>query len=356
MRRAKLPFVKRVTAKGRRYEYFDTGAKNAKGKPIYKRLPARDDPGFGNAYASLMAGRSRRANVARQLGIRQLVAQFIDSPEFDDLAEGTRKTYSVYLKVIAEKLHPAPAAEVERADVLRLRQAVMADARAKGRRGTGAANGLKRTVQALYKWARHAELVGVDVDPAKRIALFDSEDHEPWPEELLNAALTDPDAGIRLPVALLYYTALRIGDGCLLRWDAISAEAGGRRVIVVRPQKGRRRKQELAIPVHRDLDAELAKVRSKGLTIIADGQGRPLDPDDVLRPRLQAWAAERGHKIVPHGLRKNAVNALLEAGCSVAETAAISGQSLALVEHYAKRRNNRKLGAAAILHWEGAKS
>jgi hypothetical protein len=52
-------------------------------------------------------------------------------------------------------------------------------------------------------------------------------------------------------------------------------------------------------------------------------------------------------------LRKNAVNALLEVGCSVPETAAISGQSLRVVEHYAKERNQRKLASAAILRWEG---
>jgi hypothetical protein len=45
------------------------------------------------------------------------------------------------------------------------------------------------------------------------------------------------------------------------------------------------------------------------------------------------------------------VNALLECGCSAAETAAISGQTLQLVEHYAKKRDQRKLASAAILKW-----
>lgn len=54
-------------------------------------------------------------------------------------------------------------------------------------------------------------------------------------------------------------------------------------------------------------------------------------------------------KAVPHGLRKNAVIALLEAGCTVAEVAAITGQSYAVVEHYAARVNTERLGSAAIL-------
>jgi len=55
---------------------------------------------------------------------------------------------------------------------------------------------------------------------------------------------------------------------------------------------------------------------------------------------------------VPHGLRKNAVNALLEAGCTVAEVAAITGQTYGVVEHYAARVNRRHLGKAAIVKLE----
>ena len=73
------------------------------------------------------------------------------------------------------------------------------------------------------------------------------------------------------------------------------------------------------------------------------------------RAYAQAWASKRGSKIVAHGLRKNAVNALLEAGCSVGEVSSVSGQSLALVEHYAKRRSNRKLAVSAIGRLQGAK-
>jgi hypothetical protein len=56
---------------------------------------------------------------------------------------------------------------------------------------------------------------------------------------------------------------------------------------------------------------------------------------------------------VPHGLRKNAVIALLEAGCSSPETAAISGQSLRVVEHYAKERDQSLMADSAVLKWQG---
>jgi hypothetical protein len=55
---------------------------------------------------------------------------------------------------------------------------------------------------------------------------------------------------------------------------------------------------------------------------------------------------------VPHGLRKNAVIALLKAECSVAEVSAITGQTFAVVEYYARQVDQRRLSKAAILKLE----
>ena len=79
----------------------------------------------------------------------------------------------------------------------------------------------------------------------------------------------------------------------------------------------------------------------------SSGTGKPLQPD-TLRLRIQEAV---GSQYVPHGLRKNAVNALLECGCTSAETASITGQTLQIVEHYAKRVNNRKLAKKAMQKW-----
>src|SRR6185295_12913500 len=72
--------------------------------------------------------------------------------------------------------------------------------------------------------------------------------------------------------------------------------------------------------------------------------------DELNRPVMNEL---RRRRLVFH-LRKSAVVFLLEAGCSDAETAAITGQSRDMVEHYAKQVNQKKLAAAAILKWEAA--
>jgi integrase len=63
------------------------------------------------------------------------------------------------------------------------------------------------------------------------------------------------------------------------------------------------------------------------------------------------WPIKRAG-LVFHGLRKSAVVMLLEVGCTTAEVQAITGQSMQMVEHYAKQVNQKKLAAAAILKWE----
>lgn len=68
-----------------------------------------------------------------------------------------------------------------------------------------------------------------------------------------------------------------------------------------------------------------------------------------------AFAPFRERRLVFHGLRKSAVvMLLLEAGCTDAEVAAITGQSRQMVEHYSIMVNQRKLARAAILKWQDA--
>lgn len=336
MRKGKLPYVKSVKAKGRIYEYFDTGARTLTGHPVLARLPARGDPTFGNVYASFLAGRTRRANVAQELTIAGLVDRYHKSPRYARLAKNTRLNYDIYLRLIVDKFMPAPANAIERRDV-RLLQDQMTDRK-------GAANACIRTMGALYAWGRSEDLV--TVDPTDGIELFPSKDYEPWPDELLAAALASDDLSIKLPVALLYYTAQRIGDVCAMRWSQIRDG-----YVAVKQEKTQKL---LDIRLHENLRRLLDAVPRAGMTILTEEEGRPSN-DERLRKRLQAFAAERGHKVVPHGLRKSAVIALLEAGCSVAETASVSGQSLQMIEHYSKRRSSKILTSAAILKLEGAK-
>lgn len=326
-----LPYIKRVRARDKIYEYFVTG-KVENGKPVLNRLPPRDDRDFGRVYAGMVAGRHARANVSAALTMNDLIRAYQHSPRYKNRSESTQVTYLIYLRVVEQEMGMAPVGEVERRDV----QALLD----KMQDRPGAANMTLLVLRNLFAHAVQREWI--KVNPTKDVALLEGSDatHEPWPEQLVIAALADPAVG--LPVALLYYTAQRIGDVCKMRWDDIRDG-----YIFVQQEKT---DKNLDIRVHAALLRMLAVTPREADTIL-HFRGKTIRKA-TLRGKIQKWAEREGCRVVPHGLRKNAVNALLEAGCSVGETAAISGQSLGMVEHYARRRNNRKLGTAAIERWE----
>lgn len=329
----KLPkYVRSKTAKGKTYLYFDTGSATDGGKVILKRLPGLRDPAFGRALSAAQSGRERRDATPHVLTVASLASLYEKSQEFGRLALASQVNYGTYLKVARERLGIAPAADVTAEDVRIIRDK-MADR-------PGAANMFVRTLGSLYSWGRKRN--HVKNSPVRDVELLDQGEHEPWPDWLLERALLDER--VRLPVAMLYFTAQRIGDVCGMRWSDIR---NGN--IELKQQKTG---LTLTVPIHRELSALIGQLPRTSLTILISPAGGPWTPH-TLRRHLQAWAAAQGAKIVPHGLRKNAINALLEAGCSSAETAAISGQTLQVIEHYAKRRDTRVLGKAAILRWEG---
>lgn len=320
--------VRRKEAKGHEYLYFDTGQRTDKNQPILTRLPDFRDPGFSRAVAAAQAARDKRGNAPNAYTVAMMANAFEKSPKFGKFADKTQTIYSLYLRQIRERLGIAVAADLEPSDVVFVRDEM-------GDR-PGAANQFVRVLGALYKWGRENQKV--KNDPVKDVTFFDQGEWEPWPEWLLDEALESDDATVRLAVGMLYYTAQRIGDVVRMRWTDINDG-----YLRWSQQKT---DTDLTIPLHSALRTILAETPRSGLLIVLR-DGEPWKPE-LLRRYLQRWARVRNQEIVAHGLRKNAVIALLEAGCSIPEAAAVSGQSFQMVEHYAKRRNKKGLATAAI--------
>lgn len=328
---AKLPsldHVKFVKSKGRVYAYFNTGQK-VNGKAVYARLPDPSAPGFFASYAAFVAGRTKRAKVA------YTVADFIDSyllsAEYRSKAKATQNLYRIQLaKLSASKLGKHA---VDRIEPRHIRAILEGEGWA-----AGTQNAFVSATGALYKWGR--EQGKTTVEPTRGIGLAKGGQHEPWPEHIVEAALSSDNAAVRLAVHLLLFAGQRIGDTCKMRWSDIR---GG--YLYVKQEKTGK---VLEVRISEDLQAELDRTPRRGLHILTNAAGGPIRVN-ALRLELQAFTEAMGAETVPHGLRKNAVIALLEAESSVAEVAAITGQTYRVVEHYAARVNTRKMGSAAIL-------
>lgn len=326
-------YVRKKVAKGRTYYYFETGRKDEAGKPILTRLPDVRGAEFGRALATANAARNRKPPASALMTVAKMADLWQNSQIYRKRATSTQTSYNHYLKRIVIDLGVAPVDDVKRADV-----AMLMDKRGKT---PAAANQIVRVLGALYAWGRKQG--HTTARPTEDVELNEIGEHDPWPEWLIEQALESDDATVSLATALLYFTAQRIGDMLKMRWTDIREG----RIAVKQEKTG----TTLEIAIHERLAGHLAKAPRRGFTILSQEDGRKCRQDKT-RNALQAFAAERGLKVVPHGLRKNAVNALLEAGCSIAETQAVSGQSLQMIEHYAKKRNRAKLADAAVLKWE----
>lgn len=323
----KLDYIKYVRAKGRIYAYFNTGQK-VNGKPVYERLPDPSSPHFLTRYQALKAGRTKRQSTT--FTISALIDAYQRSAEFRAHSAETQRIYNIQLAKVGAVLGKFPADTLQEHNVRFILDHEPWGAATK--------NLVVSVIGAAYRWGRrHGRTTA---DPVRGIEREKVGQHEPWPETTLEAGLSSNDDTIRLAVHLLYFTGQRIGDVCRMGW----ADVRGGRVRIVQQKTGK----AVSFPVAAELQVELDRAPRRGLTILSGSDGQPINRD-ALRIKLRAFTDALGVKVVPHGLRKNAVIALLEAGCTVAEVAAITGQSYAIVEHYAARVNTERLGSAAIL-------
>lgn len=330
----KLDHVKYVRSKGKVYAYFNTGKTSQKGTTIYVRLPHPSEVGFYDSYAAMKGARTKRQEVGYL--VSDLVRDYeISMDKRADLAAGTKALYRMANRRVVELLGDYPVNDVQPSDLRFMLENRMS--------GAGAHNTFLAVFRNLYIWGRRNDKT--TLDPAKDFRPLKMGEHDPWPEPILYAGLKADDDQLRLVINLLYYTGQRIGDVLKMRWtDILEGE-----IHVIQQKTGK----EVNPPLHRDLAAVLARTPKRGFTIIATEQGMPVKMA-FIRDRIKAFTKSYGKECVPHGLRKNAVIALLEAGCTVAEVSAITGQTYQIVERYASKVNNRRLGQAAILKLENA--
>lgn len=269
--------------------------------------------------------------------VDKLIVAYRASREWTQLAASTRRDYERYLARISAAWGRLDPASIEPHHVVSLRD-VYSDA-------PGAANALVRSLSALLSW-------GVPRNwrkdnPCRDIPKYALGDGaQPWSWEVIKRAELGLPAHMWQAAALALYTGQRQSDVLGMQCAAIR---DGR--ISVKQDKTNK---ELTISVHRNLQAILSIIgidrdgsvlrNTRGLEWTGDGFRASWATAKSNIPELEGFTF--------HGLRKSAVVFLLEAGCTEAETAAITGQTMQMVAHYAKGVNQQKLAAAGMLKWE----
>lgn len=265
-----------------------------------------------------------------------LIDAYKDSPEWRDMAEATRRTYTIYLRPL-DQIGQTNPADFKRRDILELRDAIALKS------GNAAANYFVTVARQLFNWGIGRERL--EVNPAVNIAKLETGHLRAWTQEQADAALKGLPEHLRRVVVLGMHTGQRRADLCNMTWAAYD----GQRIRLVQQKT----KVPLVLPVHPTLKAELDawKASATSVFILTNADGQPWR-HTLLSYHMPAALARIGlpDDLNVHGLRKLAAANLAEAGCSTKQIAAITGHAtLAMVELYTRSADQERLAEAAII-------
>ncbi len=330
MKRSLPAYVYRKRARGREYLYFI----RTKGAKAARIQSAPGTAEFAAEYARLLRGDVPLPEPTQRTFSR-LIASYRRSERFRRLAPRSQADYEKVLRWAEDKLGHLPPARMQRKDVIRARDA--------NRDAVRFANYVVQVLRVLFE---HAIDEGWREDnPAKGVQAIKgaSIDRQPWPREKVTAAREKARAGSleRTILEILLGTGQRIGDALKMRWSDL--EDGG-----IRVRQGKTG-AALWIPLSRDLQAALKATPRRGLTIIADDAGRPVDYYKAARVMRGLREAIGAQAYDLHALRYTAASELAALGCDDETIMAITGHTTtAMVRRYAGAARQKARATDAI--------
>ena len=336
--------VHRVVSRGHAYYYWQPG----RGTPAAEKRVALPDPEADPvAFAAkvrLLQGRPK----IEPGTIAELIVQYRGdedeepSAAWSRLKPATQKDYGWHLNVIRERWGDYQAADIMPDHVRELRNSF--------EDRPVLANHLLAVLSTLYAWAmEHNWQVRNPCTDVRRFPVK-SDGRKPWPTWAFDVAESSFRPELRRLYFLGRYTGQRLSDCLEMRLEQIDGDY----LHVSQSKTGK----ALRIRTHTRLRPELAAARTDGrLFIVSRPDGTPFSPQDyqaMWGREMQKTPQEKVRKagLSFHGLRKNAVVALAEAGCTTSQIAAITGQTQKIVEHYLASWNQGRLADQAMDAWE----
>lgn len=322
------------------YVYYDRGyirfLRRSRGQSVMmKEQPGT--PEFFEHYQRLLKGKEREV-VQTKRTFTVLAQSYFGSEEFKRRKPRTKKDYKKYIDHILEIWGDKDPARIETHHIYELQRANADRWRL--------ANYL---VQVLSILLNHARLIGFlkkeHGNPAKGIPLIKqtSDGWVPWPDEVRQEFEVVAGPRERLIYELCIGTGQRIGDVLKLRWAHIKDGAYDF-------TQGKTDKP-MWIPLTDRLKDYLATVEKKGLTVVSDAAGRPMQYEAVaaaMRAVKDRMTHKEALKYVTHGLRKNATIELYLAGCDDEMVKAVTGHSgVEMLKKYGGQIRQRELAIKA---------
>jgi len=312
---------------------------------VSERRHALPAPGDAQAF---WAAVDKADEIGRKLaaGIRRtfsaLIVEFKDHAAYkDDIGESTREQYDRCISSIEAAWGDDPVESLEATEIQRVLDKAFRQTPAAGRV-------FRSTLSRIISWGIPR---GYRKDnPVEHTERIDSTGtYSPWPPEAFDMFFEN----VRVDLHLAVYSGLFTGQ---------------RKVDVLKMLRPKAAASEMPIIAQKTSDKVPIQIHSEYRKLI---DAAPVDKDNPnvnlhLRADGAAWTYEgfktawgreldkksmaffREKRLVFHGLRKNAVNMLLEVGCTEEQVAAIVGMSAAMVHHYSKEVSKFRLARSAM--------
>ncbi len=327
--------VHRVKAKGKLYYFYQAHRGTDRQGP---RIALPRDPTTAEFWDAL---RKVAGTVQGYSGtIAAMIDAYLASPEFLKLADSTKRSYQLYLTHGRAAFGKSKPDEIRPAHVIKLRDEFQDT--------PVAANTIVAALSAVYKWGRPRDFA--TVNPCEKLPKFKTGEHKAWPAEMVTLAL-QARWEIKRFVLLTLATAQREEDVCRMSLhDIVDGEV---RVVQQKTRK------ELWIPLPDEINSVVEDCRKSGtMYLIPRGNGHPFNGNQFRamwgrEMKKEKFKPIREAGLVPHGLCKNAHNALFESGANAKEVEAVTGRSPTMVAHYSKAANQRLLARKAVGRRDG---
>jgi integrase len=264
-----------------------------------------------------------------------LWTDFCRSTEYTNLSKSSKITYRRVIGPVLSAHGHRPISGMKRDHARKILEAI----------GVTAPAQANLTQKVLHRLMVFAVANGWRNDnPFQKLPQYKLGKHHSWTDEELIAFESRWALGTRERLAfdLLLYTAQRGGDVVALRHsDTVSGQFS-----IIQQKTG----TPLVIPVHPNLQLSINAVPKKGIYLLGDKWGRPIQRQSITRIiRQAAKIAGLPPKCVAHGLRKAALRRLAERGASDKEIAAVSGhKSMDEVQRYTEAADQTGLARQAI--------
>ena len=316
------------------------------------KLPGK--PGsveFMAAYARYLADVESGALGRKDLGyIKGSIGWVIEKFNADDsvglgkLKPGSQRNYRRWLDTIKAEIGQFQIGNLTPVAVRAMRDSI------KLKSAPTTADACVMVVSVLWQFATEFCHLPLGHNPAHGVARVHTEkrSHQPWPDQVVDRALSASDPILRLALQLLLSTGQREGDVIRMKWSDIRDDE----IFVVQEKTG----NKVWIPLHCDLRALLDRTPRIGDSILNSSWGRPFATSQSLYEKIKGLLKRIGEAgYVPHGLRATAAVRLIEAGCSEDQAAAITGhRNLNVLRNYLRGVNQAKLARQAIRKQEAA--